>query len=366
MKKVPYIAQFQSIESGVCALSMILAYYDKWLSRFDVREACHISRSGVSVSDFIKAAEGFDLDVRCAKLDLDNMKAGDFPFVALLHGKHYVVVTAIKHNTVYVMNPAKSDEFYTKEQFSEIASEDIYILRPGENFRKSGRPRTLSYYISNRLNFKKKTVVGLLLLYAVATCVDLVLLNFTKNYVDAVLARPDLQFNFLLLGIMGIFLIIGLVCTCLFSVKSSKTIGNMAAERQTQLFYKIFRMPILYREYHLTSDLLNRFRVNESLDKILFNNIFPPLIDAAFLAFYIFLMIFYSPPVGAALIAFELLYFIILHFLEKRQAEISMSLKRALVGNENRTLNAIDNIYTLKSSGYEYTFSHICSTNQHL
>ena len=44
--KVPVVMQLEALECGAASLTMILAYYGKWIPLEQVREDCGVSRDG--------------------------------------------------------------------------------------------------------------------------------------------------------------------------------------------------------------------------------------------------------------------------------------------------------------------------------
>lgn len=74
MVKVPMVLQMEAVECGAASLTMILAYYGKWLPLEQVREACGISRDGSSMFKIKRAAMNYGLDVSAYKVEVEELE----------------------------------------------------------------------------------------------------------------------------------------------------------------------------------------------------------------------------------------------------------------------------------------------------
>ena len=81
---VPIILQMEEMEGGAACLTMILAYYRKWLKLDEVRVACGMSRDGLTIQHIKKGAESFHLNCREENYSLEELKTkADLPVILL-------------------------------------------------------------------------------------------------------------------------------------------------------------------------------------------------------------------------------------------------------------------------------------------
>ena len=57
--KTPLVMQLEALECGAASLTMIMAYYGKWVQLEQVRVDCGVSRNGSNAKNILRAAQKY-------------------------------------------------------------------------------------------------------------------------------------------------------------------------------------------------------------------------------------------------------------------------------------------------------------------
>ena len=121
--KVPVVMQMEALECGAASLTMILAYYGKWIPLEQVRADCGVSRDGSNAKNVLKAARSYGLVAKGYRYEPDELKKnGKFPCIIHWNFNHFVVLDGFKGNKAVLNDPAKGTYSVPMETFDNSSS----------------------------------------------------------------------------------------------------------------------------------------------------------------------------------------------------------------------------------------------------
>ena len=204
--KVPVVMQMEALECGAASLTMILAYYQKWIPLEQVREDCGVSRDGSNARNILKAARSYGLQAKAYKYSPESLKKnGKFPMIVHWEFNHFIVLCGFKGNKVYINDPARGHVVMPFEQFDAGYTGICLMFEPTEAFEPSGKPKSLFAFAKSRLKGAKSAVAFVSLTTLISAVTGIILSGFSRVFMDRLLTGYDADWLVpFLIGLFGL------------------------------------------------------------------------------------------------------------------------------------------------------------------
>ena len=205
--KVPVIMQLEALECGAACLTMIMAYYSKWIPLEQVRLDCGVSRDGSKARNILRAARQYGMDVEAFRQTPESLKKdGKYPCIIHWNMNHFVVLNGFKGDKYAVLNdPARGTVKVPMEEFNKSFTGVVLIPTPSEDFEPGGKKKSTWDYAKERLKGSQSAMVFLILTSVILYLFGIIKSVTSKIFMDRLLTGKDLNWltPFLLLPAAG-------------------------------------------------------------------------------------------------------------------------------------------------------------------
>ncbi|MCR5592193.1 MAG: NHLP family bacteriocin export ABC transporter peptidase/permease/ATPase subunit [Saccharofermentans sp.] len=352
--KVPVVMQLEALECGAAALSMIMAYYDKWVPLEQVRKDCGVSRDGSKAKNIFLAAQNYGFDVKAFKMSPDSLKEeGKFPCIIHWNMNHFVVLNGFRGKHAYINDPARGTVKVTMEEFDRSFTGIVLQPVPSEHFEPSGKRKSTITFARKRLIGAGAAVVFVMLSTAISYLFGIANSVTSRIFMDRLLTHKNAEwlypFTLLLILLAALQLIVAWVQT----IYSLKINGKMAIIGSTSYMWKVLRMPMDFFSQRMAGDIQSRLSLNSSIAGTLVNTFAPLLLNTVMMVFYLVLMIRQSlmlTLIGVTAIAINAIMSRVISEFRVNNMRVQM---RDMGKLESTTVAGISMIETIKASGAE-------------
>lgn len=352
--KVPVVMQMEALECGAASLTMIMAYYDKWIPLEQVRADCGVSRDGSNARNIVRAARNYGMVAKGYRYEPEELKReGKFPCIIHWDFNHFVVLDGFKGNKAVLNDPARGVVTVSMEEFDRGFTGVCLMFEPGEEFTPGGKPKSMLAFAKSRLKGTGAAIVFVILTTLITSLIGVINPVFSRIFLDYLLAgkSPEWVVPFLL-TLTG-FSVLQIIAAWIQAVYILRINGKMDVVGSTSFMWQVLRMPMEFFSQRMAGDIQLRQESNAGIAKNLVNIVAPLVLNMAMMLFYLFVMTRYSPLLALIGVVSVLINLIVSNVISKKRINITRVQMRDEGKLAGTTVAGIEMIESIKASGAE-------------
>lgn len=353
-KKVPIVMQMEALECGAASLSMILAYYGKWLPLPKVRSELGVSRDGVSALSIIKGGRSFGMECKGFRYGADVLQEKIvLPCILFWNNNHFVVLTGFSKKGACINDPARGAVVVPMAQFKEQYSGIALQIVPGESFEPSGRPTSILPFVKKRLKGAGGALAFLTISGLLSAAFGIAQPALSSSFVDKVLTGANTAWLTPLLSILiGLAILQFLLLASTVSYQNYVQ-GRFAVSANCSYLMHVLHLPMQFFSQRMAGDIADRQRDNAAVAKTLINTLAPVGVGLVSMTVYLIMMLSISPLLTLIGVSALVIDLFVARYISRRRVQITRVISRdsgVLSGTTASILNVME---TIKASGAE-------------
>lgn len=293
--KTPTVFQMENTECGAASLSMILRYYGRFVPLEQLRIETGVSRDGCNAGNLVKAAKSYGLDSHAYMIRVKKLLELPVPCIIHWNFNHFVVWEGTKNGNYYINDPACGRRDVTYEDIDKSFTGVVITFAPTNDFTKNKKDDTLIGMISERLRGERASILSLIIMGLFLVLPGILMPVFAQIFIDDILIGRNTDWISALLTAM--------IMTVLYQIAFSYYRGVLLLRLQNKLTllsgYKmlahLFKLPMSFFDQRYAGDLSMRVNNNNNISIFLTSEIAQTVLNIFTAAFYVILMVMYSP-----------------------------------------------------------------------
>lgn len=355
MKKVPMVMQMEAVECGAASLSMILAYYGKWLPLEQVREACSVSRDGCSMKNILLAAKMYGLEPSAYKVSAENL-AGMEPAIIHWNFEHFVVFKGMRKGKACLNDPGIGPVEIPMDEFRRSFTGVAMTFELTDRFQPSGHPANIFSYIRRNLNGANEAFWLTFIFTLLLAVVTLTLPLLTRVFFDEILSGRNAQWATIFFCLMAALALFNFIVTLWQQRYSKRIAGQLALRGNINYLRHLLRLPMNFFAMRYVGDLQQRQRLNETITHSLVEVLAPQAINVMLLVLYFILMLSYNYVLTMIGVAAALVNLAVVHHYADQRLNMVRSTQQSMGKYYSATVSCLENIESIKAAGAEEGF----------
>jgi ATP-binding cassette subfamily B protein RaxB len=308
-RALPVIQQNELAECGLACLAMIAIHHGHDIDLASLRRRFPVSPRGATLARLIKIAGALGFDTRPLRAEIEHLADLQLPCVLHWDLNHFVVLKRIARGRAELHDPARGAVSLPLAEFGRHYTGIALELSRKPDFAPMRERQRLS------LRGLAGHIVGLrragLQILALALSLEgfTLLLPLAMQWViDRVLVSGDVE----LLHLLGIGFLTVVLFQSAITAMRGWLIADLGASLNSQwlanLFGHLMRLPLDFFEKRHVGGVMSRFVSVQAIQQTLTGSFVESLLDGLTVVLVLGLLLFYSPPLTALVLAAFALY----------------------------------------------------------
>jgi NHLM bacteriocin system ABC transporter, peptidase/ATP-binding protein len=355
--KVPVVIQLEALECGAAALTMILAYYGKWIPLEEVRKDCGVSRDGSKAKNILKAARNYGLNAKGYRYEPHTLRReGKFPCIIHWNMTHFVVLCGFKGNKAIINDPARGRMAVSKDIFCKSFTGICLMFEPGESFEPSGRQKSILEFSKEKLSGTGAAFALQVITTVIISLIGIITPAFANVFADRLLTgeNPEWFYPFII-GLSAIAAL-QIVVSWIQTIYSLKSDGKIAVTSNADFMWHVLRLPVEFFSQRMSGDIISRKALNGQVSSVLVNSYAPLLIQGFMMIFYLAVMMRFSKLMALIGVLSVILNLYVTSLIAAKCLNITRVNARDIGKLTSATVTGIKMVESIKATGAENGF----------
>ena len=356
MRRTPTVLQIEAVECGAASLSMMLGYYYKFVPLTELRQACGVSRDGVTAANILKAARNYGLEAKGFKKSLEDIEEFRPPFVVFWKFNHFLVVDRFTKKQVYLNDPATGPRKVSRAEFDEGYTGIVLTFKPTASFQKGGHKRSAIHGLKTRLKGSTGALGFCVMAGFLLVLPTLAIPAFSRVFIDNILLARRLDWlPYVLLGMCATILLQALLTGLQLRYLRSLKV-KLSVSMTSQFVWHVLRLPVSFYSQRYAGEISDRIEVNDSVADVISGRLTTTAISSVMVVFYAIVMFQYDILLTLIVVSFAAINVAVLQWAARSRTDANRRLVQEYGKASGVAIAGLQGIETLKASGLESDF----------
>ena len=345
----------ETVECGAACLSMILAYYGKWLSLEQLRTDCGVSRDGSNARCIVQAARRHGLDAHGYRADISHLEHMT-PAIIHWNYNHFVVFKGFDGGLAYINDPGIGSIAVSMEDFNRSYTGVAITASPTDQFKPQGHQTSILHYVRENIRGVSDAFIFTLIMGILTAFAGMLYPLFSQVFMDDIITGKNEEWTVPFFVGMGALVVFHFLLAFLDNVYGRRFSGSMSLKGNTRFLWHALNLPMEFFAQRYVGDIVQRQSLNETITTTLVRILAPYAINILLLIVYVVVMARYSillTLMGLMSVALNI-------YVVRKESELRNNLSRAMEQTEGKfygiTMSCVDNIESIKAAGAERKF----------